>query len=82
MAKILTKELSREASKIAPLILEFKQKQLFIDYDEEADVLYISFKHPQQATDSELLPNDMIVNYRKNEVVGITLLNAKEKYKK
>ncbi|MDI6731616.1 MAG: DUF2283 domain-containing protein [Candidatus Margulisbacteria bacterium] len=82
MAKILNKELSKEVSKIIPLVLDFKQKQLVFDYDNEADVLYISFTHPQQATDSELLPNDMIINYRKKEIVGVTILNAKEKYAK
>ena len=82
MEKILTKELSKEVSKIIPLVLKFKQEQLIFDYDKGADVLYISFKHPQQATDSEMLPNDMIVNYQKNEMVGITILNAKKKYKK
>lgn len=82
MAKVLSKELSREVSKIVPLVLEFKQNQLIFDYDKQADVLYLSFKHPQQATDSELLPNDIIVNYRKKEVVGVTVLNAKERHKK
>ena len=81
MAKVLTKELSKEVQKIVPLVLEFKQEHLFFDYDKEADVLYISFQHPQQATDSELLPSDMIVNYRKGEIVGITILNAKKKCK-
>jgi len=82
MAKVLTKSLSREISQIIPFVLDFKQKQLIFDYDKEADVLYLSFKHPQQATDSEILPNDLIVNYRKDEVVGVTILNAKKRDKK
>lgn len=82
MEKVLTKELSKEVSRIVPLVLDFKREQLIFDYDKEADVLYLSFKHPQQATDSEMLPNDMILNYRKNELVGITILNAKSKYRK
>ncbi|MDA8273560.1 MAG: DUF2283 domain-containing protein [Deltaproteobacteria bacterium] len=28
---------------------------MWIDYDDEADVLYISFKKPKQATNSEIL---------------------------
>lgn len=81
MAKTLIKELSREISKIIPLVLEFNQKQVVFDYDKEADVMYLSLKYPQQATDSELLPNDLVVNYRKNEIVGVTILNAGKKYK-
>ncbi|MFH0812679.1 MAG: DUF2283 domain-containing protein [Pseudomonadota bacterium] len=30
---------------------------MWVDYDKEADVLYISCKRPQRATDSEMLDN-------------------------
>jgi uncharacterized protein YuzE len=50
---------------------------MWIDYDEEADVLYINFKKPQEATDSRMI-NDMIVHYRKDEVVGVTVLHASD----
>jgi hypothetical protein len=33
--------------------LDRPAKQLWIDYDAEADVLYLSFFKPQRATDSE-----------------------------
>lgn len=82
MAKVLNKEISKEVSNIVPYVLGFKQNQLIFDYDKEADVLYLSFKHPQQATDSELLPDDIIANYRKKELVGITVLNAKQRFGK
>lgn len=82
MAKTLAKEFSKEVSKIVPLFFGFKQNQLILDYDKEADVMYLSFKHPQQATDSELLPNDIIANYRKGELVGATVLNAKQRFGK
>jgi uncharacterized protein YuzE len=49
---------------------------MWLDYDEEADVLYISFKRPQKADDSEMLKNGIILRYRKKEVVGITILEA------
>jgi hypothetical protein len=29
-------------------------KKLWMDYDEEGDVLYISFRRPQKATDSRM----------------------------
>jgi hypothetical protein len=37
-----------------PYLLKFPQKRMWIDYDKEADVLYINFKRPQKATDSEM----------------------------
>jgi hypothetical protein len=35
-------------------LTRFQSQRFWIDYDQEADVLYISFKRPQNATDSEM----------------------------
>jgi uncharacterized protein YuzE len=51
-------------------------KKLWIDYDEEADVLYISFQRAQQATDNEMLDNGILLRYRKEKLVGVTVLDA------
>jgi len=53
-----------------------KDKALDIEYDEEADVLYISFGSPQPADDSEEV-NDVIYRFRENELVGITIPSFK-----
>jgi len=55
---------------------------LWIDYDQGADVLYISFKRPQKATDSEMLENGILVRYRGGQVVGLTILEASKRDKK
>jgi len=49
-----------------------KDKALDIEYDEQADVLYISFGKPEPADDSEEV-NDVIYRFRENELVGITI---------
>lgn len=49
-----------------------KDRNLDVDYDREADVLYISFGKPQAADDSEEI-NDVIYRFRENELVGITI---------
>jgi uncharacterized protein YuzE len=49
---------------------------LWSSYDAEADVLYINFKKPSHATDSELTDDDVIVRYEGDEVVGLTILHA------
>jgi hypothetical protein len=46
-----------------------KDRELDIDYDEEADVLYISFGKPQPADDSEEV-NDVTYRVRGNELIG------------
>jgi len=46
-----------------PQVLQLHQKNIWLSYDEEADVLYLNFKKPNHADDSELLKNDVIVRY-------------------
>jgi uncharacterized protein YuzE len=48
-------------------------------YDAEADVLYLNFKKPSHATDSELLDDDIIMRYENEQLVGITVLHASER---
>lgn len=67
---------------IAPRITELMgQDRYFLDYDDKADVLYLSFKRPQKATDSEMLDNGVIIRYRDEEIVGITILDASKREK-
>jgi len=47
-----------------------------VDYDDEADVLYLSFRKPQHATESALNEEGIIVRTRVKEIVGLTILNA------
>lgn len=50
--------------------------QLWVDYDREVDVLYISFGKPQKADDSEHGTDGIIRRKKKSKMVGITVLNA------
>jgi uncharacterized protein YuzE len=59
-----------------PQLLQFPAKRMWIDYDEEADVLYLSFRRPQRATDSELRNDGIVIHRRGKEVVGVTILEA------
>ena len=55
------------------------QKYLWSSYDSEADVLYINFKKPSHATDSELTDDDVIIRYERDIIVGLTILNASKR---
>lgn len=61
-----------------PYLLKMPSKRLWVDYDDEADVLYISFRKPQQANDS-VMEDDIIYHYHDKYLVGLTILHAKEK---
>ncbi|MDI6770210.1 MAG: DUF2283 domain-containing protein [Anaerolineales bacterium] len=62
-----------------PQALQLNQKNIWLTYDKEADVLYLNFKKPSHADDSELLDNDVIVRYENEDIVGMTILNASKK---
>jgi uncharacterized protein YuzE len=62
--------------KAVPQLVRFPAKQMWLDYDAEADVLYISFRRPQHATDSEMRDDGIIIHRRGSQVVGLTILEA------
>ena len=64
---------------LVPELLEVPHSRIWTSYDKEADVLYINFKKPSHADDSELTDDDIIIRYEKGEIVGITILNASKK---
>lgn len=64
-----------------PQVLKLQQNNIWFSYDQEADVLYLNFKKPSHADDSELLDNNVIVRYENDEVVGLTVLNASKQVK-
>ena len=59
-----------------PYLTHFPSRRFWVDYDEEADVLYISFERPQEATDSEMTDDGVLLRYRGERLVGMTILNA------
>ncbi len=46
---------------------------LHIQYDREADVMYVNFGAPIPADDSELDKDDILYRYRQGEIVGMTV---------
>jgi len=67
-----------ELLKAVSHIVKAPSKQMWVDYDEEADVLYMSFEKPQRASDSEMVSKNVILRKRKNKIVGMTILHAKK----
>jgi uncharacterized protein YuzE len=61
---------------LVPELLKVPYTRIWTSYDKEADVLYINFKKPSHADDSELTDDDIIIRYEKGEIIGITVLNA------
>jgi len=56
-------------------------ERLNITFDEEADVLYISFWRSSEVSDSKLPDNDIILHYFNDELIGFTVLSFKKRLK-
>ena len=74
----MDKAIIKQLEPLLPQIISLskRNKSLSFDYDEEADVLYISLRKPQQATDTDMVNDDMLVRRRGKEIVGITIMHA------
>jgi uncharacterized protein YuzE len=53
--------------------------EIYVDYDKEADVLYISLQRPQNATDSEMQEDGVLLRYRNKNLVGLTIFEASKR---
>jgi len=60
-------------------IMKIPMKHMWVDYDKEADVLYVSFRKPQRAKKTLEIDEDILVRKDRREIVGITILNASSK---
>ncbi len=78
MAKVKT--LRGVNKTVIPYFLKFGINNYHVNYDQDADVLYISFRKPQCADDS-VMDGDFIYHYDGKTLVGMTILNAHTKSK-
>jgi uncharacterized protein YuzE len=68
-----------EYLKLVPAVKKSPQHSVWLSYDTEADTLYVNFKKPSHATDSELTEDDVIVRYEGDKIVGFTVLHASKR---
>ena len=67
---------------LAPQLLRLPTRQLWVSFDAEAEVLYLSFKKPSHADDNEFTDDDIIVRYGEGEIVGVTILHASQRLRR
>ncbi|MFN4219066.1 MAG: DUF2283 domain-containing protein [Candidatus Bipolaricaulia bacterium] len=60
-------------------LVHLPKTQMWLDYDEDADVLYIHFEEKPRSTYSELRDDGIILDYRGSQLVGITVLEASQR---
>ncbi len=77
-APVTYQAILEEVKQMTPHLLNLPAGKVWVDYDREADVLYISFQKPQRATDSELLDDGVLLRYRGKQLVGVTIFEASQ----
>jgi uncharacterized protein YuzE len=71
----------KEIFKALPFIKKSGVKHIWFDFDNKADVLYISLERPQKATDTDILEDGIFLRTRGKKVVGITVTHISKKFK-
>jgi uncharacterized protein YuzE len=61
---------------LATKILKLPVQHMWLDYDKEADGLYMSFRKPQRATETIEPDGDILLRKDGKEIVGLTIRNA------
>ncbi len=64
---------------LLPVVVHSPNQSLWTTYDAEADVLYINFKKPSVATESEITDDDTVIRKEGDEIIGITILHASKR---
>lgn len=67
--------------RLIPLMKDIPKNNLWISYDKEADVLYMNFTDDRTADNSKMTDEGIIFRYRKNEIIGITITDANDKFR-
>ena len=76
METTIAMDLSTSILQAVPMLLNFPKRRFWVDYDQEADVLYIGFRHPQKATNTRMTDDGLLLRYHGNQLVGVTILEA------
>ena len=60
-------------------LVKLPQTKMWIDYDLTVDVLYLHFEEKPASTHSEMRDDGIILDYRDDTLVGLTVLEASQR---
>ena len=76
MEKNIINIIQKSLPTLFTVIKKQKKNYFSVDYDNEADVMYIAFDENKKAGDTEVYSDDILVRRRDNDLVGLTVLHA------
>ena len=71
-----TQDFVAKCQAMALSMLRLRAQHFWVDYDQEADVLYMSFRKPQNATKTIEVDDDILIRKNGRTIVGLTIMNA------
>lgn len=60
-------------------LIKLPKTKMWLDYDTEVDVLYLHFEDKQESTHSEMREDGIILDYRDDTLVGLTVMEASKR---
>lgn len=57
-------------------LVKLPKTHMWLDYDAEADVLYVHFEEKPSSSHSEMRDDGIIFDYKGQRLVGLTILEA------
>jgi uncharacterized protein YuzE len=76
MKEALAKKSLGHLLKAVSHLVQLPKHRMWLDYDGEADVLYVHFTNEVNSTHSEMRKDGVIFDYKGKALVGITILEA------
>lgn len=74
MDAAILEEVRKIAGELVKLPARFESS-----YDREADVLYLTFEPGIAADDSEMTDDDILLRYKDERLIGVTVLSASQR---
>ena len=60
-------------------LVQLPRTHMWLDYDNEADALYVHFEDKPASTHSEIRDDGVILDYKDRRLVGVTILDASQR---
>lgn len=60
-------------------LIKLPRTKMWLDYDVEVDVLYLHFEEKPASTHSEMRDDGIILDYKNDTLVGLTVLEASQR---
>jgi len=62
-----------------PILSDYLPEEMWLDYDDAVDVLYVHFEEVPASNHSEKGDEGIILDYRDKHLVGLTILDASKR---